>query len=114
MSQDIPLVMRQGTVTYRSIGPESDAFVQVLDDLYGTKLAPKSMRPETCFTAISLGGDPRDPTKGPVRIKLFFESGGPEDYVERYTNIELAGHRLEVHEKDADYRSPIVRALRAD
>ncbi len=113
LGKDIPLVTYSGTVTYRSIGPESDAFLQVLDELYGTKLAPKAMGTETHFTAISLGGDPRDLDKGPVKIKLFFESGGQDDYAELFTNIELAAHRLEVHEKDESYRLPIVRALQA-
>ena len=109
----VPLVTYRGVVTYRSTGSASDAFVQVLDELYGTKLTPKAMATETRFTGISLGGDPRDLTKGPVRIKLFFESGGQDDYAELYTNIELAARRLEVHEKDEGYRLPVIRALRA-
>jgi len=110
---DIELVTYRGTVTYRSAGFESDAFLQVLDELYGTKLNPTAMGTETRFTGISLGGDPRDLTKGPVKLKLFFESGGQDDYAELFTNIELAAHRLEVHEKDESYRSPVIRALRA-
>lgn len=110
---DIQLVTYRGTVTYRSTGSESDAFLQVLDELYGTKLNPTAIGAETRFTGISLGGDPRDLTKGPVKLKLFFESGGQDDYAELFTNIELAAHRLEVHEKDESYRSPVIRALRA-
>ena len=113
LGKDVPLVTYRGIVTYRSTGSDSDAFVQVLDELYGTKLTPKRMATEARFTGISLEGDPRDLTKGPVKIKLFFESGGEDDYAELYTNIELAVRRLEVHEKDEDYRLPIIRALRA-
>jgi hypothetical protein len=113
LGKDIPFATYRGTLTYRSIGPESDAFLQVLDELYGTKLSPKTMSAETRFTAISLGGDPRDLAREPVKIKLFFESGGQNDYAELFTNIELATHRLEIREKDESYRSPVVRALRA-
>lgn len=113
LGKDIPLVTYRGVVTYRSTGPDSDTFVQILDELYGTKLSPKAMGRETQFTGISLGGDPRDLAKGPVKIKLFFESGGQDDYAELYTNIQLDAHRLEMHEKDEEYRSPVVRALRA-
>lgn len=113
LGKDVPLVTYSGTVTYRSTGSDSDAFVQVLDEVYGTKLTPKGMAIETRFTGISLGGDPRDLTKGPVKIKLFFESGGQDDYAELYTNIELATRRLEVHEKDEGYRLQVIRALRA-
>jgi hypothetical protein len=113
LGKEMPLVTYRGVVTYRSTGADSDVFVQVLDELYGTKLSPKAMRRETQFTGISLEGDPRDLAKGPVKIKLFFESGGHDDYAELFTNIEIATHRLEVHEKDEEYRSPVVRALRA-
>src|SRR6266511_2895263 len=65
---------------------------------------------ETQFTGISLEGDPRDLAKGPVKIKRFFESDNQDDYAELFTNIELAAHRLEVHEKDEEYRSPVIRA----
>ena len=113
LGKDLPLVTYRGIVTYRSTGPDSDAFVQVLDELYGTKVKPKAMVRETRFTGISLEGDPRDLAKGPVKIKLFFESDKQEDYAELFTNIELAAHRLEVHEKDEEYRLPVVRALQA-
>src|SRR5262245_22849754 len=113
LRKDVPVVTYRGVVTYRSTGADSGAFVQVLGELYGTKLSPKSMRTETRFTGISLGGDPRDLAKGPVRIKLFFESGGQDDYAELYTNLELLAHRLEVHEKDEGYRLPIIKALQA-
>src|SRR5574341_159445 len=54
LGKNLPLVTYRGTVTYRSTGPDSDAFVQVLDNLYGTKLAPRAMGAETRFTAITL------------------------------------------------------------
>jgi hypothetical protein len=113
LGKDIPLATYRGIVTYRSIGAEGDAFVQVLNELYGAKVSPKAMARETQFTGISLEGDPRDLTKGPVKIKLFFESGVQDDYAELFTNIELAAHRLEVREKDEEYRSPVVKALQA-
>jgi hypothetical protein len=113
LGKNIPLVTYRGIVTYRSTGTDSDAFVQVLDELYGAKVSPKAMGKETQFTGISLGGDPRDVAKGPVKIKLFLESGKEDEYAELFTNIELAAHRLEVHEKDEGYRSQVVRALQA-
>jgi hypothetical protein len=111
--KDVPLVTYSGIVTYRSTGVDSDAFVQVLDELYGTKLRPAAMSKETRFAAISLAGDPRDLSKGPVKMKLFFESDKQDDYAEFFTNIELAARRLEIHEKDEDYRLPVIKALQA-
>jgi hypothetical protein len=69
------------------------------------------MRPETEFTGISLEGDPRDLTKGMVKIKLFFESEKQDEYAELFTNIDLRANRLEIREKDEEYRLPIIKAL---
>src|SRR5215469_16878611 len=112
-SKDIPLTIYSGRLTYRSTGPESDAFVQVLDELYGTKLNPKTMAKETQFTGLALEGNPGNLSKGPVKIKTFFENGNDKDYAELFTDVDLAAHRLEVHEKDEEYRPAVVRALGA-
>ena len=113
LGKNIPLTTYKGVITYQSTGPDSDAFVQVLDELYGTHLAGAGMKPQVSFTAISLGGDPRDLAKGRVDIKLFFESDRDDEYAELYTNIDVAKRRLEIHEKDPDYRSPVIKALRS-
>jgi len=113
LGKDIPVVTYRGIVTYRSIGPDSDALVQVLDGLYDTRVGPKAMGTEIRFTAISLEGDPRELAKGLVKIKLFFETDKQDDYAELFTNIELAARRLEVREKDPEYRLPLVKALQA-
>ena len=112
--KNVPVETYRGTVTYRSTGAESDAWVEALDGIYGTKMSPKAMAREVRFAGMSLGGDPRDLlTHGPVRIKLFFDPGGEDAYAELYTNIDLLGRRLEVNEKDEGYRAPLVRALEA-
>ncbi|HLJ88057.1 MAG TPA: hypothetical protein VKZ53_14640 [Candidatus Angelobacter sp.] len=111
VNKDLPLITYQGNVAFRATGADSNALIQVLDELYGTKVNPKAMAKETQFTAISLEGDPRDLAKGLVKIKLFFESGERDDYAELFTNIDLADHRLEIREKDQEYRLPVVKAL---
>src|SRR6185295_12054808 len=63
LGKDIPLVAYRGKVTYRGTGPESDAFLRALDEVYGTKLAPRGMSTQTPFGAITLRGDPRDLTQ---------------------------------------------------
>lgn len=114
LGKDIALTTYQGRVTYRSVGPDSDMLLRTLDDLYGTKLKASSMAKETHFTCITLGGDPRELRKGRVDAKLFYEPEAEEDYAEMFTNIDLAAKRVEIREKDEDYRSPFVRALRAE
>jgi hypothetical protein len=114
LGSNVPLVTYQGAVTYRSLGAPSDALLQVLDQLYATKLQPTTIRPNTTFTAISLGGEPADLTKGQTKIKLFFESDAEDRYAELYTNIDLANGILQIHEKDPGYRSAVIRALRSE
>ena len=114
LGPDVPLVTYRGTVTYRSLGAPSDALLQILDQLYATKLQPTTIRPTTTFTAISLGGEPADLTKGPTKIKLFFESDAEDRYAELYTNIDLANGVLQIHEKDPEYRSALIKALRPE
>ena len=104
----------------RTGGPTSSganhvcALLQILDQLYATKLQPTTIRPTTAFTAISLGGEPSDLTKGPTKIKLFFESDAEDRYAELFTNIDLANGVLQIHEKDPEYRSALIKALRPE
>jgi hypothetical protein len=100
-----------GHVIYRSTGPDSDALIQALDEVYGTKLDPGTMAAQTQFNGISLMGNPGDLAQGPVRIKQFFESGKQDEYAELFTFIDFPAHRLEVCEKDDSYRSRVVKAL---
>ena len=113
LAKGIP-VQTSPDVSYRRTGPESDAFLQVLDELYGTNQSPRSMATNTPFTAISLKGNPAELAGGPVKMKLFYKKGGDKSYAELYTNIDLAARRLEVHEKDEGYRRPIIEALRGN
>jgi len=109
----LALVTYTGRVMLRSLGPQSDRLIIALDDLYRTGQHPRGMRGETGFTGISLEGDPRHLKAGPTKIKLFFESDDESRYAEFYLNIDLGAATLELAEKDADYRAPIVRALTA-
>lgn len=111
LGKDVPFQVGSGTVAYRSVGPESDAFLQVLDQLYGTKPKPRTMAAEAPFAGISLEGDPGELAGGPVKIKLFFEKGGEDRYAEFFTNIDLAARRLELREKDEGYRRQVLQAL---
>ncbi len=95
-----------------SVGPESDALVATLDDLYKTKLGATRMRPQVEFLAAGMGEDPRRVEEQPVKIKIFFNSdGGEKTYAEAYLNLSLAESRLGFHEKDWEYRPPLLRAL---
>ncbi|MGB5350866.1 MAG: hypothetical protein WBN10_14765 [Polyangiales bacterium] len=100
-----------GSVTLSAVGPESDALVSAVDDLYGTHLSPAEMKRETEFAALSLEGDPKKLESGPCKLKLFFESEDENRYAEVYLNIDLARSRVGLAEKDEEYRRPLLLAL---
>src|SRR5262249_8845737 len=100
-----------GIVTFVSLGPPSNAFVSELDRAYETKLAPAAMADAVSFTGLSLEGNPSRLAAGPVKIKLFFEGSRPEAYAEMFLNIDKKARRIELREKDPEYRSATIRAL---
>jgi hypothetical protein len=83
-----------------------------MDELYGTKQAPKGMKKATEFTAISLEGDPRHLANELTKTKLFFESNAEDQEAELFLNIDLKKGKLYLNEKDEEYRAAVVRALR--
>jgi len=112
--EDINLTTYQGEVVIASMGGDSDELARAMDKLYETKLAPRGLNAKTRFTAISLGGNPQDLKLGPVKMKLFFESHDEHRYAEAFLNIDVAAGRVELREKDPDYRRPLVLALGAN
>ena len=100
-----------GRVRYRSVGPESDAWVRVLSAAYALPPDGLIMQPHVEFAAIALSGDPCRPQRGPLNMKLFFESEDEDRYAEIYTNLLLSEQLMEVREKDPEYRAPLIRAL---
>lgn len=105
-----PIQVFSGYVTVKSIG-EDASLVRALDAEYGTKLAPKGMKPATKLAAIVLEGDPRSLDGGVVKIKLFNESEDETKYAEMFLNIGVAKRVVELREKDEEYRAAVVRAF---
>lgn len=69
------------------------------------------MLPAVSCTGITLDGDPRLATNEDVRVKLFFFEDDEERYAECYLNIVDSGRRVELNEKDEEYRGNVVAAL---
>lgn len=100
-----------GVVAIESIGQRSDDLVRAIDRLYAAKVGAGAMARSTRFAAFALDGKPADLDAGPVQLKLFFESEEDDRYAELYLNIDVAGARIELNEKDDDYRKALVLAL---
>jgi len=99
LSLDGPISAYQGVVTYRSIGAESDALLEIMDKLYGTALHPEAMHKETQFTDISLEGQPANLERGVTKIKLVYETDGQGQAAELFTDIDLQHAVLQINEK---------------
>ncbi len=94
-----------------SLGDASDAFIQVLDQLYETKAGIMRMGDNTGFTAVSLEGHPDRLSVEPLKMKLFFESENDDLSAEFYLNCDTNDNRVQFREKDMDFRAAVVRAL---
>ena len=100
-----------GSGFIRSIGKESDVLLAILSGLYGIPVESVKMRPETRVTIVGLNNDPRAVLERPTRLKLFFEGDDPDAYAEVFVNVNAEEGRLEFHEKDPEYRKPLLNAL---
>jgi hypothetical protein len=113
LDNDVNLVVCRGRVDLIRTDPRSDALVKVMDGLYGTALAAEQMASRVAFSAVSLAGDPAHPELGMVKLKLFHGDADSADHVELYLNLDTPQQRLQLREKDPDYRAAVVRTLMA-
>ena len=108
------VVLYWGREELVSVGSESDAFLRLLDEVYGTGLGHRRMRERVPFLAVSLAGDPARLEHEPARMKFFFESDAEERDAEFYINIDVQAQTVQFHEKDTDYRRGVVLSLSAE
>jgi hypothetical protein len=108
---DVPITGFRSRLTIRSCGSASDRFIAALADRYELTDGVAPMMPAVSCTGITLDGDPRLAREQDVLVKLFFFEDDEERYSECYLNIVDSGRRLEIDEKDEDYRRFILAAL---
>lgn len=102
-------------IVYSSIGDASDRFLRAMAALYGVPRPAGKFAPRVGVTAFALEPHSFDLTKNGANFKVFFNDGDGQEneYAELFTNVDIAGKRLELHEKDPEYRANVVRALTA-
>ena len=103
-----------GHVELLSVATASDALVRVLDELYGVRGGADAMRERVNCAAVALSGDPPSVATQRTNMKLFMNSDDPDGAAELYLNVDVASGRIELHEKDPDYRVNVIRALRRE
>ncbi len=104
-----------GTGNFQRTGPESDRFVSLLRHIYSLPApdGPAAMLDNISVQVVGLNSDPSKAKDIGARMKMFFhyESEDGQRYAEVFTNINIEKGVLEFHEKDNEYRLPLVRAF---
>jgi hypothetical protein len=99
-------------VQLKSVGQESDEFVKSLAELYNKTTEKKFTKNKVSATAFSLNEkDVNLDNKDYYKLKLFFEENDESLYSEVYLNINTDKREIELHEKDEEYREPIIKVL---
>jgi hypothetical protein len=100
-------------IKFISIGQESDELLKALSELYNVQTQRSFSKKAITATIFSLNKTAADFEKNAYyKFKLFFNEDGDDDsYAELYFNIRTDEKIIELHEKDQEYRQPLVNAL---
>ncbi len=100
-------------VKFISIGQESDELINALSDLYNEPTRKPFSKKTISATVFSLNQQDADFNKnGYYKFKLFFNDDGDEKtYAEMFFNVNTTEQIIELHEKDNDYRKPLLKAF---
>ncbi len=113
-TDDGAVVFYWGYAQLRSTGEESDGFVRLLAEMYERPGLEISMPRRIEVEAVGLANDPAKVLTSPTKMKFFFNPDSEEeDYAEVFLNLDIPAKKLEFHEKDPEYREPLLRALGA-
>ena len=97
-------------VKLKSIGKESDELVRALAELYKYPTTKEFSKQPITATVFSLNQKPADFNKKDYyKFKLFFEENDEHLYSEIFLNINTDKAEIEIHEKDEEYREPIIK-----
>jgi len=99
-----------GKGAFERTGPESDRFLEYLSTRY-TLQTPGPMLARLTVDVVGLDSDPSKAASVGAHMKFFLHSEVQDRYAEVFVNIDLEESMLEFHEKDHEYRRPLVRAL---
>jgi hypothetical protein len=101
-----------GLGSFERTGVESDNFVRFVAMTYGLPVSgDQSMIQNVHTEVVGLGSNPAGAVQAGAKMKFFFHSDSEERYAEVFVNVDVEQGFLEFHEKDNEYRAPLVRAL---
>ena len=98
-----------GRARLRSIGAPSDHFVMFLAQRYKLRSPATTMVSSIDASVVGLEGDPEHVLDRMTKMKFFFYDSGPDErYAEVFINVDAKNQVLEFHEKDPEYRKPLL------
>jgi hypothetical protein len=104
----------QDGIRFASTGRESDRLLEAMAELYGLPSQERHFVSNLGMVALLLADHPVDLRLQRSPFKVFINhDSGPERYAELFVNVDLSAKRLELHEKDPEYRRNVVSALSA-
>jgi len=110
--KDADLVFYWSNAHLKSIGVESDNFLNELASLYDAETSNLTFHSKINAEIVMLSGGPDSIETQPFRLKFFFNSEGSEDlYSEIFINFDVKSNTAEFNEKDIEYRAPLLRSL---
>ncbi|MEN9598457.1 MAG: hypothetical protein RL596_768 [Bacteroidota bacterium] len=100
-------------IKFMTLGQQSDDFITALSELYEHPQLKIFSKNKISATLFSLNQhDTYLDKKGYYKFKLFFNDDGDEDaYAEMFLNINTTEQIIEFHEKDHEYRMPLLKAF---
>lgn len=97
-------------VKLKSIGQESDELIKALAELYQHPTDKLFSKHTISATAFSLNEKAVDLDKHDYyKLKLFFAEEDENLYSEVFLNINTGKREIEIHEKDQEYREPLIK-----
>lgn len=97
-------------VQLKSIGQESDELVKALAELYKQPTNKGFTKQTISATAFSLNEKSVNLDKNDYyKLKLFFAEDDENLHSEIFLNINTDKREIEIHEKDEEYREPIIK-----
>lgn len=108
-----------GEIALNSIGVESDYLLRTIAKIYGQKIDSQDhftnnvpVRYVNLNDFAKTLGAKEDSVPAQAECKIFFQGKKDDDYAELYLNVDTSAKRLEIKEKDAEYRPRIIKFLK--
>jgi hypothetical protein len=105
----------RGGITFVVDGPRGTSLVHLFATSYGIPAHHLSLPVTVATTAIAFEGNPANIQSQPLRFKIEHPSDkNSQDYFELFVNTDLANNKVQLSEKEVDFRPAVLNAFGAN